>query len=43
MFLVLHLNSRLQPKHRFELEDALTEIFENNDNCRENIRVAEQQ
>ena len=32
MFLVLHLNSRLQPKHRFELEDALTEIFESNDN-----------
>ena len=32
MFLVLHLNSRLQPKHRFELEDALTESFESNDN-----------
>ena len=27
MFLVLHLNSRLQPMHRFEIEDALTEIL----------------
>ena len=32
MFLVLHLNSRLQPMHRFEIEDALTEIFESNNN-----------
>lgn len=32
MFIVLHLNSRLQPMHRFELEDVLTEIFENNNN-----------
>lgn len=35
MFLVLHLNSRLQPKHRFELEDALTKIFEENNNIGE--------
>lgn len=28
MQLVLHLNARFQPKHRFELEDALQEIFQ---------------
>lgn len=30
MQLVLHLNARFQPKHRFELEDALQEIFQEN-------------
>lgn len=30
MKLLLHLNARFQPKHRFELEDALQEIFEKN-------------
>lgn len=30
MELILHLNARFQPKHRFELEDALQEIFDNN-------------
>ncbi|MCM1187533.1 MAG: hypothetical protein NC251_07790 [Lachnoclostridium sp.] len=30
MRLVLHLNARFQPKHRFELEDALQEIFQEN-------------
>lgn len=30
MQLVLHLNARFQPKHRFELEDALQEIFQKN-------------
>lgn len=30
MQLILHLNARFQPKHRFELEDALQEIFEKN-------------
>lgn len=30
MHLILHLNARFQPKHRFELEDALQEIFQNN-------------
>ncbi|MCM1099872.1 MAG: hypothetical protein NC079_05340 [Clostridium sp.] len=28
MQLILHLNARFQPKHRFELEDALQEIFQ---------------
>lgn len=28
MYLVLKLNARFQPKHRFELEDALQEILE---------------
>lgn len=28
MYLTLKLNARFQPKHRFELEDALQEIFE---------------
>lgn len=30
MQLVLHLNARFQPKHRFELEDALQEILQKN-------------
>lgn len=30
MLLTLHLNARFQPKHRFELEDALDEIFQEN-------------
>lgn len=30
MQLILHLNARFQPKHRFELEDALQEILEQN-------------
>lgn len=30
MNLILHLNARFQPKDRFELEDALQEIFEKN-------------
>ena len=30
MKLILHLNARFQPKDRFELEDALQEIFDNN-------------
>ena len=30
MQLLLHLNARFQPKHRFELEDALQEIFQKN-------------
>lgn len=30
MHLTLQLNARFQPKHRFELEDALQEIFEEN-------------
>lgn len=30
MQLILHLNARFQPKHRFELEDALQEIFQEN-------------
>lgn len=30
MQLILHLNARFQPKHRFELEDALQEIFQKN-------------
>ena len=30
MQLILHLNARFQPKHRFELEDALEEIFQEN-------------
>lgn len=30
MKLILHLNARFQPKHRFELEDALQEIFQDN-------------
>ncbi|MCM1256927.1 MAG: hypothetical protein NC307_03655 [Roseburia sp.] len=30
MHLELHLNARFQPKHRFELEDALQEIFQEN-------------
>lgn len=30
MQLLLHLNARFQPKHRFELEDALQEIFQEN-------------
>lgn len=29
MDLTLKLNARFQPKHRFELEDALQEILEN--------------
>lgn len=29
MYLTLKLNARFQPKHRFELEDALQEILEN--------------
>ena len=28
MYVTLKLNARFQPKHRFELEDALMEIFE---------------
>lgn len=28
MRLILHLNARFQPKHRFELEDALQEILQ---------------
>lgn len=31
MHLELHLNARFQPKHRFELEDALQEIFQENE------------
>lgn len=27
MQLILHLNARFQPKHRFELEDALQDIL----------------
>lgn len=30
MQLILHLNARFQPKHRFELEDALQEIIQKN-------------
>ncbi len=30
MQLILLLNARFQPKHRFELEDALQEIFRKN-------------
>lgn len=30
MQLILHLNARFQPKHRFELEDALQEILQKN-------------
>ncbi len=30
MRLILHLNARFQPKHRFELEDALQEILQKN-------------
>ncbi|MCR5609977.1 MAG: hypothetical protein K6G26_13040 [Lachnospiraceae bacterium] len=30
MNLTLHLNARFQPEHRFELEDALQVIFDNN-------------
>lgn len=30
MKIILHLNARYQPKHRFELEDALQEILGNN-------------
>ena len=30
MQLLLYLNARFQPKHRFELEDALQEIFQKN-------------
>lgn len=30
MQLILHLNARFQPKHRFELEDALHEILQKN-------------
>ena len=30
MQLILHLNAGFQPKHRFELEDALQEIFQTN-------------
>lgn len=30
MQLILHLNARFQPIHRFELEDALQEIFQEN-------------
>ncbi len=30
MQVILHLNARFQPKHRFELEDVLQEIFQEN-------------
>ncbi|MCH5209108.1 MAG: hypothetical protein J1F04_09500 [Oscillospiraceae bacterium] len=30
MFIVLHVNEKLQPKHRFSLEDYISEVLEKN-------------